>query len=578
MRPDKRLLGLLKDTLPDFVQSIAMGVLAALAIIGQAYLISRIIAEVFLYNSMLLDVQYLIGSLAAVSFLRYAASWQSANAGNKTAVFIKTKLRLQLFKHLKQMDTKTIKDERSGEVSNTLLNGVESLDVYFSSYLPQLFLSTLIPVLILFFVFPIDVLSGFVFLLTAPLIPVFMILIGHVANARTQKQWKTLSRMSAFFMDTLQGLTTLKILGRSKEQISHIEQVSEAFRKTTMDVLKIAFISALTLELLATLSTAIIAVEIGLRLLYAEMPFQKALFILILAPEFYQPLRQLGARFHDGMQGLHAAERIFNILNIQGHQTTNASVKKHSFNNQDDIRFEGVHVHYDGNDKPTLNNINLKLQPSETCAVVGSSGSGKSTLINLLLRFFEPDSGSIIIGNQPLEQIDVYQWREQIGWLPQKPYIFNTTLAENLRLVRASATDEEIMQALHLAHLDAFVSDLPLGINTPVGENGARLSGGQKQRLALARLFLRDTKIAVLDEPTANLDANIEREVEESLTQFMQHRTTLYVAHRLHTLRRADQIVVMADGQIVEHGSQSALLQQNGVYKQLFTAYQGSAV
>jgi len=554
--------------------AIVCGMAAGVFTIGQAAALSRTISMAFLQKMPLRELASFIYLFGLFSLLRAVAIWIQEIAAGKVARRVKDSVRDALIRKLLQLGPVRMKSERSGEISNTLLSGVDALDAYFSQYLPQLFLSTLIPVTILFFVFPNDLLTGFVFLLTAPLIPLFMILIGNIAQALTQKQWKTLSRLSAHFLDVLQGLTTLKILGRSREQIKMIADISNDFRVHTMNVLRVAFLSALVLELVSTISTAVVAVEIGLRLLYAKMAFENALFILILAPEFYLPMRLLGTRFHAGMEGTAAAQRIFQILE------TPTPVSPIAYSHVPDLEeatltFESVSFSYDSGGRPALQEVSFALEPGKRTALVGPSGSGKTTITHLLLRFIEPESGRILVNGQPIETFNPDDWRRQIAWVPQNPHLFYGTIAENIRLGQPEASFAQIEQAARQAEIDDFIQALPQGYETLIGERGARLSGGQAQRLALARAFLKNAPFVILDEPTSNLDPEVEAKIQSAMQKLMQGRRVLLIAHRLSTSRTADRILVILKGRIQERGTHESLLRQNGLYKKLVTAYEG---
>ncbi|GIV80748.1 MAG: thiol reductant ABC exporter subunit CydD [Anaerolineae bacterium] len=472
-----------------------------------------------------------------------------------------------------------VRDERSGELAHTVTEGIEALHAYVSEYLPQLALAVLVPLAMLAVVFPLDLLSGIVLLLTAPMIPLLMILIGKAANWQSRRQWTQLSRMSAHFLDVLQGLPTLKIFGRSREQAATIAAVSEQFRDATMSVLRVAFLSAFVLEMLATISTAIIAVEIGLRLLYGRMAFDDALFVLILAPEYYLPLRQLGARFHAGVSGVTAAARIFAVLETRPADcappavTAPQGVPAPPF----DLRFEDVHYAYDDGDRPALNGLTLHIPAGQTVALVGPSGAGKSTIAHLLLRFImRPPPDASLVNGRDLCDLPADAWRAQIAWVPQLPYLFDGTVADNIRLGRPDASLDAVIHAAQQAGADGFIRALPDGYDTRIGERGARLSGGQAQRLALARAFLRDAPLVILDEATANLDPETEASILAAMEALRRGRTALVIAHRLHTIRDADQIAVLAGGRVVECGPHAALSAQPGPYRQLLLAVEGN--
>ncbi len=433
-------------------------------------------------------------------------------------------------------------------------------------------MALLVPLAMFVAVLPVDVLSAVVLLITAPLIPFFMILIGLYATQRSRAQWRALSRMSAHFLDALQGLPTLKLFGRSRAEIERIRAISDRFRDTTMSVLRVAFLSALVLELVSTISVAIVAVEIGLRLLYARITFADAFFVLVVAPEFYLPLRLLGTRFHAGMSGFAAAERIFAVLETplppapaDTLETLPAQVTS--------LRFEDVAYAYDAGERPALNGVSFAIQPGEKVALVGPSGAGKSTIVQLLLRFVDPTGGQITVDGVPLALIPAALWRAQIAWVPQRPHLFQATIADNIRLGRPDAPLEDVVRAAEQAHADAFIRALPQGYATPIGERGARLSGGQAQRIALARAFLKDAPLLLLDEPTANLDVETESLLQDAMARLMRDRTTLIVAHRLPTVANADRIIVLDGGVVAEQGTHRDLLAQSGIYARLAVAY-----
>jgi len=407
-------------------------------------------------------------------------------------------------------------------------------------------------------------------LFTAPLIPFFMTLIGRAAGELNRRQWQSLSRMSAHFLDVLQGLTTLKLFGRSRAQIEIIRQVSDRFRQTTLEVLRVAFLSALVLEMLATISTAIIAVEIGLRLLHGGLDFERAFFILVLAPEFYLPLRTLGIRFHAGVAGAAAAQRIFEVLETIPETTSPAAPLP--IPSPIWLRFDSVSYAY--GERPALQNVSFEIRPGERVALVGPSGAGKTTLTHLLLRFIAPHTGRILVGDVPLEQLDTDAWRAQIAWVPQHPYLFNASVADNIRLGCPDASAAQIAAAAENAHAAEFIQALPQGYDTLIGERGLRLSGGQAQRLALARAFIREAPLLILDEATANLDPQTEADIQDAVNRLLRGRTTLIIAHRLSTVYQADRILVLDGGRVVESGAHQELLRRDGLYRQLTMAYE----
>jgi thiol reductant ABC exporter CydD subunit len=588
MRLDRRLLRRAQATRTPLALAIGLGSGGGIVVVGQAYLLSLVVSRVFLAGDTLGGVLSLLVAFLLLSLVRAGLAWGADIAADRVASGVKHNLRARLAAHLLALGPAYARGERSGELANTAVEGIEALDAYFRQYLPQLALAALVPLAVLLSVFPLDWVSGLIMLLTAPLIPLFMILIGSLAESLTRRQWTSLSRMSAHFLDVLQGLTTLKLLGRSREQLRAIAGISDQFRGSTMGVLRVTFLSALVLEMVATISTAVVAVQIGLRLLYGALSFQQGFFVLLLAPEFYLPLRTLGARFHAGMQGVAAAQRIFEVLDTPAPGTP--SGQPLAAGGQEvgraaillpapeaparlDLCFSGVHYAYEGGQRPALNGLSFELHHGESVALVGPSGAGKSTVAYLLLRFLEPDSGSITVGGQSLQALSPAAWRGQVAWVPQSPYLFHGTVAENIRLARPDAGLGLVERAARQASADLFIEALPHGYDTLVGERGTRLSGGEAQRIALARAFLKDAPLLILDEATANLDPEIEALLQEAMDRLLPGRTALIIAHRLSTVYRAGRILVLDRGRLAEEGTHAGLMRQGGLYRRLVGAY-----
>ena len=579
MMPNPRLLKLAQNSRPWLILTIGLGFISGILTITQARYISRLVSHVFLDGAGLDAVWGFLGWILAAFSLRAFLAWASSLSGKTIAVQTKNLVQKALLDKLQDLGPACLTGERTGELSSTLTEGVEALDAYFSQYLPQLVLSALVPGTILFFIFPMDILSGTVLLVTAPLIPYFMFLIGGSAKKITDRQYSILSRLAGQFLESLQGMRTLKLFNRAKAEVEKIRQTSDEYRKTTMKVLQVTFLSALVLELLATLSTAVVAVQIGLRLLYFRVSLEQALFLLIIAPEFYIPLRMLGLRFHAGMEGQSAADRIFQILDTESlwknkKESMGSSSPAPPFQS---LELQGVSFQYPGGRGAGLKNIKIRLNEGEQIALVGSSGAGKSTLASLILGFFPPDEGQILINGEDLTHWDITSWREKIAWVPQEPALFHDTIAANIRLAQPDAGDGAVAAAASAAHLADFIESLPEGYDTHIGEGGARLSGGQAQRLALARAFLKDAPILLLDEPTSQLDPVTESQLADATRQLMKDKTVLTIAHRLNTIFRADRILVLDQGQIVESGSHQELLAAGGAYQNLVQAYTGGA-
>jgi ATP-binding cassette subfamily C protein CydCD len=552
---------LLKEVKPSrflFFLSISFGLIAGICGIFQARGLSQLIGQVFLHGKDLGDVTRILIAVIILIFLRAGLNWSSDLCSGSGARRIKQNLRHRLYSHILNIGPAYLRSEagesdvRTGELVNVATEGIESLDVYYSQYLPQLALAVLIPTSILVFVFPTDFLSGMILLVTAPLIPIFMSLIGSAAETLTRKQWRGLSRMSAYFLDVLQGLVTLKSLGRSRDQVATIKKVSEQYRQSTMGVLKVTFLSALSLELIATLSTAVVAVEVGIRLLYGNMAFEQAFFVLLLAPEFYQPLRMLGTRFHSAMAGVEAGKRIFGILDLpvinitadQGESDIPAVYE----NPLPSITFKDVDYSYSS--RAALQGVSLEIPAGKITALIGESGTGKTTLSWLLIRFLQPQNGDILVNGVSISKIPLQKWRDNLAWVPQNPYLFNDTIAANIRLSRLDATDSAVQNAARQAHADEFIDRLPQGYATMVGERGARLSAGQAQRIALARAFLKDAPLLILDEATSHLDPETDAQLQESLARLAIGRTVLVIAHHQSTLRMVDQVIKLSHGKV----------------------------
>jgi ATP-binding cassette, subfamily C, bacterial CydD len=608
MKIDKRLFTYIRYMRLYIVALGGLSMLTAILIILQAHFITTVINEVFLAKETLAQVlgQGTVGTvrvptvpflplwlLLVVIGVRASLFWFNEMLAHKMATQAKNSLRNHLFEHLLSLGPIFMKGERSGELVNTITEGVETLDAYFSQVLPQICATAIIPIIILIVVFANDLLSGTVLLVTLPILPIFMILIGKQAEAATQKRWYQLSQMSAHFLDVLQGATILKLFGRNQHQKETIRRMSDRFGATTLQVLRIAFLSSLVMEMGATISTAIVAVEIGLRLLYGQIPFASAFFILLLTPEYYQPLRALGPQFHASIASAAGAKRIFDILDTplspesslgtgtsdrKGSEGASPSLPLRSLapTVTSQITFESVSYTYndpEGESRPALHGVSFALKMGQRIALVGHSGSGKTTIANLLLRFIEPQQGTIRADGVAIQEFNAQDWHKLVAWQPQNPYLFNTTVAENIRMGRADASMDEVIAAAQKAHIHDVIQTLPQGYNTSVGERGTRLSGGQVQRLSLARAFLKDVPLLILDEATSTLDTETEAHVLAALNTLMQGRMVLIIAHRLNTIRSADQILVLKEGNIIASGTHTTLMQTSKAYQQLVQAY-----
>jgi ATP-binding cassette subfamily C protein CydD len=560
--------------------SIGLGLLSGFLLIAQAWFLANIINGVVFEKLQLHDVQLWIGLLLGIFIIRALLAWASEQAAFYASAKIKQQLRDRLHRHLQALGPLHVGDGRSGERVNTIVDGIEALENYYARYLPAMSLVVFVPLSILVFVFPIDWISGLVMLGTAPLIPFFMILIGKGTANLNKKQWRKLARMSAHFLDMIQGLTTLKIFNTSKHEAEVIARISEDYRRSTMAVLRVAFLSSLVLEFLATISIALVAVLIGFRLFYGEMDFLWGFFVLLLAPEFYLPLRNMGTHYHARMEAVGAAEQMVEILNteIPSRQVLASSdhIQTAFASNTIALQFKHLSFSYEKG-RNAIQDVSFEIKAGQRIALIGTSGAGKSTLANLLLGFIQAPNNSITVNGIDLNQIPIEKWREQIAWVPQRPYLFHASIADNIRLGNPQASDAEMKRVAKLAHCDLFITALPQGYHTPIGEKGTGLSGGQIQRIAIARALLKDAPLLILDEATAHLDHKSEALIQQSLMRLSENRTVITIAHRLNTIQQADLIIVMDKGSVVEMGTHQQLLEDHYQhYKTLLASFEQS--
>ena len=555
---------------------ILTGLIGGLLIVAQGRLLSSVIAGVHLQGWKLDTATPILRWLTLVIIGRFLVTWLGEGTAGGVAVRVKNHLRQEVLAKIVRLGPARLSVERSGEITAVLTQGLDSLDAYFSQFLPQLVLAALVPLCVFFFVFPLDWISGLILILTAPLLPIFMILIGSTAEKLTRKQWGALSLMSAQFLETLQGLTALKALNQTQSAEERLRSVSERYRKTTLEVLRVTFLSSLALELMATISVAVVAVQMGLRLLAGGIGFEQALFILVVAPDFYLPLRQLGMKFHSASAGVSAARRIFEILDLPEEapvqlETSILEVQPGPL----EIELRDVTYQFPGRGEPVINGINLRLAAGYVTAVVGRSGAGKSSLANLLLGFIQPTRGAILINHVPLASVNLRAWREQIAWVGQSPSIFSGSIRENILLGRRMTDDENLSWVLAACGLEDWIKSLSHGLETRIGEGGALISSGQAQRLMFCRALLKPARLVVLDEPTAHLDAKLEKELLRAMQVLFAGKTVLLIAHRLPTVMLAQHLVVMDAGRIIEEGEPQTLIKQPGVFQGLVQTYRG---
>ncbi|MEV0692268.1 thiol reductant ABC exporter subunit CydD [Streptomyces sp. NPDC050388] len=538
MKPiDPRLLRYARATRLFLVAVVTLGVVGAGLVIAQAMLIAEVVVGAFQHGLDLTELGTPVVLLACVAVGRALVGWLTELAAHRASAAVKSELRGRLLERATALGPGWLTGQRTGSLVALATRGVDALDGYFSRYLPQLGLAAVVPVAVLARIVTEDWVSAAIIVVTLPLIPVFMMLIGWVTQSRMDRQWELLSRLSGHFLDVVAGLPTLKVFGRAKAQAESIRRITAEYRRATMRTLRIAFISSFALELLATLSVALVAVTTGMRLVYGEMDLYTGLVILILAPEAYLPLRQVGTQYHAAAEGLAAAEEIFSVLETPVPTPGTGAVPSGA------LSFEGVTVRYPGRAVDALSNVSFSVEPGETVALVGPSGAGKSTLLNVVLGFVRPTEGRVRIGGADLAGVDPAQWHSRVAWVPQRPHLYAGTIAENVRLARPEADDDAVRRALRDAGALEFVDALPEGADTALGEDGVGLSAGQRQRLALARAFLADRPMLLLDEPTAALDGATEAEVVAAVRRLAAGRTVLLVAHRPALLAVADRVV-----------------------------------
>lgn len=539
MKPiDQRLLRYARATRLFLLAVVVLGAAGAGLVIAQAMLIAEIVVGAFQHGFGVSDLKTPLLLLAVVAAGRGLVSWLTELAAHRASAAVKSELRGRLLERASQLGPGWLSGQRTGSLVALATRGVDALDDYFSRYLPQLGLAVVVPVAVLARVVTEDWVSAAIIVGTLPLIPIFMILIGWATQSRMDRQWRLLSRLSGHFLDVVAGLPTLKVFGRAKAQAESIRKITGEYRRATVRTLRIAFLSSFALELLATLSVALVAVTIGMRLVHGEMDLYVGLVILILAPEAYLPLRQVGAQYHAAAEGLAAAEEIFDVLETPLPASGTAPVPAAG-----DIRFDSVSVRYEERTSDAVSDVSFEVAEGETVALVGPSGVGKSTLLSALLGFVRPCGGRVLVGGADLAEMSRETWHARVAWVPQRPQLYAVSIADNVRLARPDADDAAVRGALREAGALEFVEALPDGSRTVLGEDGAGLSAGQRQRLALARAFLADRPVVLLDEPTAALDGETEAGIVEAVRRLAVGRTVLLVVHRPALLAVADRVV-----------------------------------
>jgi thiol reductant ABC exporter CydD subunit len=536
---DRRLLRHANAARAFIGACVVLGAINGLLVIAQAWLIADIVSAAF-DGRGISQLRGALTALLAVVAGRALVAWGGEVVAGRSAPLVKTQLRSALLSRLTR-DPGTGSGPGTGAVATLAGRGIDALDAYYSLYLPQLLLAVIVPLAVVVALLAADWISGVIVAVTLPLIPVFMALVGATTRDRTEAQTRILEQLAGHFLDVTSGLPTLKVFGAAKRQTQVIADVAHRHRLATLATLRITFLSSLTLELLSTISVAIVAVAVGLRLLAGDLDLRTALFVLVLAPEAYLPLRTLAANYHASADGVSAAERIFALL--EAPSPTRGRRVDIPDPSTAELTVHELTVSYAGRAAPAFDGVSLSVAPGEIVALTGASGCGKSTLLSVVLGFTAPAAGSVFVGDADLAELDPDAWRAHVAWLPQRPQLFAGSIADNIRLARPNATDGEVSQAAEDAGLAEVVRLRREGLEAAIGDRGSLLSAGERQRVALARLFLRDAPLLLLDEPTANLDGATEDEVLDAVQRLMRGRTAIVVAHRPALVALADTVV-----------------------------------
>ncbi|MFF1305825.1 thiol reductant ABC exporter subunit CydD [Streptomyces sp. NPDC058307] len=549
MKPvERRLLREVPALRRHMTNSTALAVLGAVLVTAQAALLARVLADGFAGHAVRVGP---LAALAAVMTLRALLTWVRGTLAQRAAAAAKHTLRDRITGRLQHTDPLRLATRRHGETATLLIRGLDALDPYVVGYLPTMTATAVVPTIVVGWLWWTDWTSALIIVVTLPLIPVFGALVGMHTATRTARQWRLLARLGGHFLDVVAGLPTLRAFGREGHQTRVVGEMADAHRRATMRTLRVAFLSSFVLETVATLSVAMVAVPVGLRLLGGELDLRTALTVLLLAPEAYLPLRAAGAAFHDSAEGITVAERVFAVLDDTEAQLATRTGRGPAPDVRTALlRLDRVTVHHPDRADPALLGVGLTVRPGEHVALVGPSGAGKSTLLSLLLGFTAPTSGRITVDGTDLRDIDPDAWLAQVAWVPQRPHLFAASVADNIRLGRPGAGHAEMRAAARAASADRFIAELPDGYDTVLGEHGAGLSAGQRQRIALARAFLKDAPLLLLDEPTAHLDPESEAAVTRATADLMRGRTAVVVAHRTSLLPYADRVISVRAGEL----------------------------
>ena len=534
---DRRLLRAAPATRGFVAACVVLGTLASLLVIAQAWLLADAVSGAFSEHQGLAQLRGVLALLLCVVLARAFIAWLTQLAASHGAVRAKSQLRTALLERTAEQADGPLAD--AGEIATLATRGIDALDEYFARYLPQCALAVVAPLAVLAAVASQDWISALIIAATLPLIPLFMALVGATTRERMERQFRALQRLASHFLDAVAGLQTLKVFGRAKAQIAAVGEITDRYRRAAIATLRISFLSSLILELVALISVALVAVEVGLRLMGGGLGFHTALFVLVLVPEAYLPLRQLGASYHASAEGVSAAEQVSTHLeHPRQARRARADVPDPRSN---ELVLERLTVSRRSREHPILDALSLTIEAQEVLAITGPSGAGKSTLLGVILGLIRPASGTLRIGGVALDELDLAAWRARLAWVPQRPHVFAGSVAENIRLGRPQASRGEVGRAAAAAGLGEVLAGRR-GLDTVLGDHGAGLSAGERQRIALARAFVRDAPLLLLDEPTASLDGETEEVVLEAVRELLPGRTTVLVAHRPSLVALADRV------------------------------------
>ncbi|AOZ93114.1 thiol reductant ABC exporter subunit CydD [Paenibacillus crassostreae] len=483
-------------------------------------------------------------------------------------------LRKQLIDKLFQLGPRFAKTEGTGKLVTLVLDGISKFKLYLELIIPRTVATAIVPVVLLIYIFTQDMTSGVILLVTMPILIAFMILIGLSSRKQVDGQMESYRNLANHFVDSLRGLETLKYLGRSKSHEGSIGKVSDRYRKATMKTLRVAFLSSFALDFFTMLSVASVAVSLGLRLINGEMMLVTALTILILAPEYFLPVRMVGSDYHATLNGKEAGEAIQAVIDmpIEKEELSLPEGFSYSWNTDSQLSLSHVQVQHEAEGPYSLHDATLHIQGMKKIGIIGESGAGKSTLIDVLSGFLRPSSGTVELNGQALSALTDVAWQNQMTYIPQSPYLFSSSLADNVRFYTPDASQAEVEEAVKNAGLSELVESLPAGVDEVIGSGGRVLSGGQAQRVALARAFLSDRPVILLDEPTAHLDIETEYELKETMLSLFKEKLVFLATHRLHWMPDMDQIIVMDQGRVAEIGTHEELIACKGVYYALITS------